>query len=305
MIGLWAYSNTIATENAHAARDVQDATTMGTRTRDDLASASPTTVRSSKAADATAITVSDVATERVSHPAAPTEPSLSPTPVRSSKADAPEIPVGDAAPEGVSHPAAPTELTVSAHVIEMLQPEGGKNKGTEGGLVSTLDHEAPVKAPAIATSSSRVSKRSLQGKYEVCTPIQPKRSRIGSCSGSDNKNAGMSSLNSSTELFRVVSTFTAKSDHCLLLMDSSPMPTVGGDFSRLGNDYFRYDNCWVAESDFVDRVHSAWSHTSGSAIDKLSAVGGPFGTGKTIVVIVRPNVSETCSVSLIHACTAV
>ncbi|KAK8999953.1 hypothetical protein V6N11_082091 [Hibiscus sabdariffa] len=167
MIGLWAYSNTIATENAHAARDVQDATTMGTRTRDDLASASPTTVRSSKAADATAITVSDVATERVSHPAAPTEPSLSPTPVRSSKADAPEIPVGDAAPEGVSHPAAPTELTVSAHVIEMLQPEGGKNKGTEGGLVSTLDHEAPVKAPAIATSSSRVSKRSLQGKYEV------------------------------------------------------------------------------------------------------------------------------------------
>ncbi|KAL4323476.1 hypothetical protein GQ457_11G029000 [Hibiscus cannabinus] len=30
------------------------------------------------------------------------------------------------------------------------------------------------------------------------------------------------------QLFRVTSTFTAKSDHCILLMDSSPIPIVGG-----------------------------------------------------------------------------
>ncbi|KAK9032012.1 hypothetical protein V6N11_056297 [Hibiscus sabdariffa] len=54
-----------------------------------------------------------------------------------------------------------------------------------------------------ATSPTRVSKRSLQGKYEVCTPIQPKRSRLSSSSGSENKHAGMSSLNSSTEVAEV------------------------------------------------------------------------------------------------------
>ncbi|KAK8621594.1 hypothetical protein V6N13_081027 [Hibiscus sabdariffa] len=194
----------VAAENAYAAKDVHDAATMGTWTRDDLASASPTTVRSSKATDAAAFPVSDAATEKASHPAAPAEQSLSPTPVRSSKADSPEIPVGAAAPKRVSHPDAPAVPTVSAHVTELLQTEGGENKGTKGGLVSTLDHEAPMKAPSIATSSSRVSKRSLQGKYEVCTPIQPKRSCIGSCSGSDNKHAGMSSLNSSTEVPEVV-----------------------------------------------------------------------------------------------------
>ncbi|KAL4348123.1 hypothetical protein GQ457_17G009920 [Hibiscus cannabinus] len=51
-----------------------------------------------------------------------------------------------------------------------------------------------------ATSPTRISKRALQGKYEVCTPIQPKRSRLCTSLGSENKNSGMSSLNSSTEV---------------------------------------------------------------------------------------------------------
>ncbi|KAK8523701.1 hypothetical protein V6N12_013786 [Hibiscus sabdariffa] len=54
-----------------------------------------------------------------------------------------------------------------------------------------------------ATSPTRISKRALQGKYEVRTPIQPKRSRLCSSSGSEYKNAGMSSLNSSTEVAEV------------------------------------------------------------------------------------------------------
>ncbi|KAL4297740.1 hypothetical protein GQ457_12G013570 [Hibiscus cannabinus] len=41
-----------------------------------------------------------------------------------------------------------------------------------------------------------------------------------------------------------------------------------------GGDYFRYDNCWGTESACIDKVHTVWSFTAGSAIDKLSAIGG-------------------------------
>ncbi|KAK8590498.1 hypothetical protein V6N13_057391 [Hibiscus sabdariffa] len=61
-----------------------------------------------------------------------------------------------------------------------------------------------------ATSPTRISKRALQGKYEVRTPIQPKRSRLCSSSGSEYKNAGMSSLNSSTEVAEGTITDEAK-----------------------------------------------------------------------------------------------
>ncbi|KAL4297820.1 hypothetical protein GQ457_12G013390 [Hibiscus cannabinus] len=76
--------------------------------------------------------------------------------------------------------------------------------------------------------------------------------------------------------FRVTSSFTAKSDHCILLMDSDPVVDNGP--SRRGGDYFRYDNCWATESACIDKVHTVWSFTAGSAIDKLSAVGGALRT---------------------------
>ncbi|KAK8698522.1 hypothetical protein V6N13_114634 [Hibiscus sabdariffa] len=107
------------------------------------------------------------------------------------------------------------------------------------------------------------------------------------------------------QLFRVTSTFTTKSDHCILLMDSSPIPIVGVGHHRQGLDYFRYDTCWATESECVDKVHTAWTFTSGSTIDKLSAVGGHYGTGKTIVGMIQPNALETCRAFLIHACTVV
>ncbi|KAK8590506.1 hypothetical protein V6N13_057399 [Hibiscus sabdariffa] len=55
-------------------------------------------------------------------------------------------------------------------------------------------------------------------------------------------------------------------------MDSDPI--VGNGPSRRGGDYFRYDNCWATESACIDKVHTVWSFTAGSAIDKLSAIGG-------------------------------
>ncbi|KAL4298098.1 hypothetical protein GQ457_12G013510 [Hibiscus cannabinus] len=76
--------------------------------------------------------------------------------------------------------------------------------------------------------------------------------------------------------FRASSSFTAKSDHCILLMDSDPVVDNGS--SRRGGDYFRYDNCWATESACIDKVHTVWSFTAGSAIDKLSAVGGALRT---------------------------
>ncbi|KAL4342320.1 hypothetical protein GQ457_08G033220 [Hibiscus cannabinus] len=76
--------------------------------------------------------------------------------------------------------------------------------------------------------------------------------------------------------FRATSSFTAKLDHCILLMDSDPIVDNGP--SRRGGDYFRYDNCWATESACVDKVHTVWSFTAGSAIDKLSTVGGALRT---------------------------
>ncbi|KAK8660476.1 hypothetical protein V6N13_051402 [Hibiscus sabdariffa] len=60
---------------------------------------------------------------------------------------------------------------------------------------------------AVGTNPVR-AKRTLQGKYEVCTPFLPKRTRLHSpgplsFSDSDGKQTGMSSLNSSTEVAEV------------------------------------------------------------------------------------------------------
>ncbi|KAK8590445.1 hypothetical protein V6N13_057338 [Hibiscus sabdariffa] len=55
-------------------------------------------------------------------------------------------------------------------------------------------------------------------------------------------------------------------------MDSDPIVDNGS--SRRGGDYFWYDNCWATESACIDKVHTVWSFTAGSTIDKLSAVGG-------------------------------
>ncbi|KAK8684350.1 hypothetical protein V6N13_040380 [Hibiscus sabdariffa] len=87
--------------------------------------------------------------------------------------------------------------------------------------------------------SSRVSKRTLQGKF-------PK--------------------------FRVTTTFTATSDHCILLLDALPVP--GTDKRHARGDYFRFEDCWSKESTCIDRVRSAWMGTTGSTISKLQAVGG-------------------------------
>ncbi|KAL4296472.1 hypothetical protein GQ457_12G000200 [Hibiscus cannabinus] len=107
---------------------------------------------------------------------------------------------------------------VLQHSVGMLNAEGSSRLAnstlSDSPSVATtqsikLDGNLPlVISPTTAltvtnTSPTRVSKRILQGKYEVCTPIQPKRSRLCISSSSDNKNAGMSSLNSSTEVAEV------------------------------------------------------------------------------------------------------
>ncbi|KAK8621607.1 hypothetical protein V6N13_081040 [Hibiscus sabdariffa] len=112
--------------------------------------------------------------------------------------------VHDAASEEVSHPAASNESSLSACTYGPLQPNCESTKGSEGGSGNGLSPASSVKEPATTISPPRAPKRSLQGKYEVCTPIQPKRSRLCSSSSSDNKNVGMSSLNSATVVPEVV-----------------------------------------------------------------------------------------------------
>ncbi|KAL4296368.1 hypothetical protein GQ457_12G013560 [Hibiscus cannabinus] len=87
---------------------------------------------------------------------------------------------------------------------------------TEPGLPKLLivDIELVLPKQAVVMENSTVgvtltqAKHSLQGKYEVCTPFQPKRTRLHSpgslsLSASDSKITGMSSLNSLTEVAEV------------------------------------------------------------------------------------------------------
>ncbi|KAL4319741.1 hypothetical protein GQ457_18G010630 [Hibiscus cannabinus] len=89
---------------------------------------------------------------------------------------------------------------VSVEVVasKMLPPDPASPNGSVPELAK-VDHGLTNVNVSV---SPRVSKRTLQGKYEVCTPIQAKRTRLHSpavsTSSSDNKDTGMSSLISST-----------------------------------------------------------------------------------------------------------
>ncbi|KAK8523698.1 hypothetical protein V6N12_013783 [Hibiscus sabdariffa] len=89
-------------------------------------------------------------------------------------------------------------LSLPISAVEVKHSEG--NKGAESGRFLSI---------SAAVSNPVRAKRSLQGKYEVCTPFQQKRTRLhtsGSLTSSDadHKHTGMSSLNSSTEVAEVV-----------------------------------------------------------------------------------------------------
>ncbi|KAK8625748.1 hypothetical protein V6N13_056909 [Hibiscus sabdariffa] len=86
-------------------------------------------------------------------------------------------------------------LPLSKSAVEVQHSEGGKDAGS--GLLSSI--------PAAACATPVRAKRSLQGKYEVCTPFQQKRTRLHTSgsftfSDADSKHTGMSSLNSTTEV---------------------------------------------------------------------------------------------------------
>ncbi|KAK8609835.1 hypothetical protein V6N13_093247 [Hibiscus sabdariffa] len=72
--------------------------------------------------------------------------------------------------------------------------------------------------------------------------------------------------------YRVTTIYTSKYDHCILLLDASPV--VGTDRGHGRGDYFRFDNCWSREADCIDRVRTTWEFTAGSTLSKLQAVGG-------------------------------
>ncbi|KAL4297003.1 hypothetical protein GQ457_12G013540 [Hibiscus cannabinus] len=60
--------------------------------------------------------------------------------------------------------------------------------------------------------------------------------------------------------YRVSSFYTAKSDHCFLLMDNTQAVSVKSGT----RDYFRFDSCWSNEVACIERVRSSWLHSSGS-----------------------------------------
>ncbi|KAL4364133.1 hypothetical protein GQ457_04G024760 [Hibiscus cannabinus] len=71
--------------------------------------------------------------------------------------------------------------------------------------------------------------------------------------------------------YRVSSIYTAKSDHCLLLMDASQVTISARD--QGSNDYFLYDMCWSKEDACIERVRSTWLRSPGPTISKLQAIG--------------------------------
>ncbi|KAK8684398.1 hypothetical protein V6N13_040428 [Hibiscus sabdariffa] len=180
----------------------------------------------------------------------------------------------------VCHAAVISELAGSKHAAVLQDSEEGTGMGPALPLVPST---------AIGATPAR-AKRSLQGKYEVCTPFQPKRTRL-QLSDSDSKHTGMSSLNSTTEVaeelldrfvashswilkfpdFRITTIFTSHSDHCLLLLDACP--GTGASRGHINDDYFRFEECWSKEPACVDRVRSVWDNTSGPTLYKLQAVG--------------------------------
>ncbi|KAK8698521.1 hypothetical protein V6N13_114633 [Hibiscus sabdariffa] len=111
-----------------------------------------------------------------------------------------------AVPADATAGAGTTQAAADVTALHRTEPVNGL-RHVEG-EVNSRAKEVPPPAPSPvlpSTSPTRVSKRSLQGKYEVCTPIQPKRSRLlhTTLPCSDGKDAGMSSLNSSTEVAEV------------------------------------------------------------------------------------------------------
>ncbi|KAL4348306.1 hypothetical protein GQ457_17G007700 [Hibiscus cannabinus] len=267
--------------------------------------------------------------------------------------------------------------TIAAH--GETQPEGGKSMGSVLHLVNT------TVTSVRATSVARGPKRTIQGRYEVCCPIQPNRARVlphdsstnglgspatvqslgnfiaqhdpdlvflcetrlkqssssriqhvlnmngcfvvdygNGCTGLmilwnrkiNNKHLTWSTidrLRSSSALpwlvggdineilshsekegvgasfwerldrylattdwftlfpeYRVSSFYTAKSDHCFLLMDTTQVTvSVKGGV----RDYFCFDSCWSKEEACIERVRSSWLHSSGSTVSRLQAIG--------------------------------
>ncbi|KAK8547800.1 hypothetical protein V6N13_027413 [Hibiscus sabdariffa] len=108
-----------------------------------------------------------------------------------------------------------------------------------------------------ATSVARGPKRTIQGRYEVCCPIQPKRARVLPHASSTN------------------GTLTMASDSDLIAGKSSlNSPTEANIPAKCGTrDYFRFDSCWSKEDACIERVRSTWLHSPGSTVSKLQAIG--------------------------------
>ncbi|KAL4297875.1 hypothetical protein GQ457_12G013550 [Hibiscus cannabinus] len=102
-------------------------------------------------------------------------------------------------------------LSLPMPAVEVKHTEGSKD--ADSGLVLSI--------PAAASNPVR-AKRSLQGKYELCTPFHQKRTRLHTSgpptnSDADHKHTGMSSLHSSTKVAetRLKQSSTSRIQHAL------------------------------------------------------------------------------------------
>ncbi|KAE8691881.1 hypothetical protein F3Y22_tig00110865pilonHSYRG00305 [Hibiscus syriacus] len=62
----------------------------------------------------------------------------------------------------------------------------------------------------------------------------------------------------------------ASSDHCFLLLDTSPLQPLE---TSQWEDYFRFEECWRDDPGCIQRVEAAWDPGSVSTLAKLLAVG--------------------------------
>ncbi|GMI70382.1 hypothetical protein HRI_000707500 [Hibiscus trionum] len=70
--------------------------------------------------------------------------------------------------------------------------------------------------------------------------------------------------------YRITTDYVAKSDHCFLSLDTSPVIITPPQRTP---KTFRFENCWANNTDNITTIKRTWTNTSGTAIDKINAVG--------------------------------
>ncbi|KAK8590555.1 hypothetical protein V6N13_057448 [Hibiscus sabdariffa] len=217
----------------------------------------------------------------------------SPCPIRSPASSQHRYPAGPASPpQDLPHASETGQVTEKVTAAETLETraqdpasETGKVTGkvpeaetleTRAREVLVLTSTIPIGPTTADTVVMLDGVAATAGGSQTTAPTEPKLHDLETDSQHAKRETREDgSVNALTHAASLVHTASSKSSATIMSLPRVSKQSLQGKYEhRHGLDYFRYDNYWAIESECVDKVHTAWSFTSGSAIDKLSAVGG-------------------------------